>query len=323
VIQQGLPLFTVEIFFLRILLADLTLTHKSSVLPQVPIIPQPVLLNQDSLAKVKFDTLYSGSDTGLYETVITETKKKQAKDYAIKTGIEDFASTTIASRIEMQPTERTANNDYWTVIVFLVALSSLAWMRVMHSRRFGQLLTSFVANRYVKQLIREEFVLSHGASIALTTNFILVGSLFVYGAADYFDWNITGATGFTLYLQICAAIVATYVAKVIFMRLVQFLFNADYGLVEGRFNVFLSNQMLGLVLLPIVLGITYMQPDVRYVLILLSVGLVGLLFVYRLFRGILTALSYNVSKFYLFLYLCTLEILPLVVLIKVFVSEID
>jgi hypothetical protein len=85
---------------------------------------------------------------------------------------------------------------------------------------------------------------------------------------------------------------------------------------EYFFNIFIFNQMAGVVLFPIVLCILFskLTPE-----LFLYPGIVicAAFFLLRLFRGfVISTLEQNVGVLYIFLYLCGLEILPLLVLIK-------
>jgi hypothetical protein len=83
---------------------------------------------------------------------------------------------------------------------------------------------------------------------------------------------------------------------------------------QYQLNILIFNDIIGITLFPIAITAFYWNS-----LFLLTTGIVivSLLLTYQLFRGILTGLenkSYNL--FYLFLYLCTLEILPLLLIFK-------
>jgi hypothetical protein len=91
---------------------------------------------------------------------------------------------------------------------------------------------------------------------------------------------------------------------------------------EYIFNIFLSANAIGLFLFPVIICLEYANISARY---LMNIGLFMLLLFYtiRVLKGIAIAyVSGRFSVFHLFLYLCALEILPLIVLIKLLVSRI-
>jgi hypothetical protein len=94
-----------------------------------------------------------------------------------------------------------------------------------------------------------------------------------------------------------------------------------FFLTKGAFSyynstVFIYNRMVGLVLLPIISVVPFI--NTQFAPWLLYAGIVALiaLYFFRIFRGIQIGIKNRLSIFYLILYLCALEILPLLVLYK-------
>jgi hypothetical protein len=93
----------------------------------------------------------------------------------------------------------------------------------------------------------------------------------------------------------------------------------DNGLLrEYRFEVFSVCKILGLVFLPLaVLSMTLNQGSLSWVFPLAAFIFIAS-FVFRIIQGLAISFSYSVSPIYIILYLCTLEILPFILLISVF-----
>lgn len=219
--------------------------------------------------------------------------------------------------------KRETNSQYWTIAVFVLALALFAWVRLVHQRKLQQLFKCFISSRFVKQVMREELVLSHGASIVLAINFVIVTGLLL--------WLILPVNMLPPMLQnlnpiihyiLCIALVSIiYVVKTISIRIVHFIIKGDFGAAEYIYNLYLFNNMLGLFLMPLLIAIIFAPPQIGHVLLPASLIAVGVFYVLRLFRGVLTAIGYGAPPVYLFLYLCTLEILPLVVGYTWFMSK--
>jgi len=79
-------------------------------------------------------------------------------------------------------------------------------------------------------------------------------------------------------------------------------------------NILIYNLVLGILLLPLLLLIVYTYHEL---FLYIAGGLVLIMIFLRFMRGVAIGLSDpKFSLFHLFLYLCTLEILPLVVAAK-------
>jgi hypothetical protein len=84
---------------------------------------------------------------------------------------------------------------------------------------------------------------------------------------------------------------------------------------EYNFNTFLSAQGAGLFLLPLTFCVQYLRYPLEPFFIVAG-GVFVLFYAVRLIKGIFIGMeTRNFSAFHLFLYLCALEILPLIVLI--------
>ncbi len=123
---------------------------------------------------------------------------------------------------------------------------------------------------------------------------------------------------------ICAMSVSlVYFVKLIVISFLGYILKADQQVKEYFFNIFLINNFIGLLFLPLVIIMAYLPGAPPETIIKTGVGLFFASMIYRALRGVVIGSgNINFSLYHLFLYLCTLEILPLVVLIKLFVSKI-
>lgn len=117
-------------------------------------------------------------------------------------------------------------------------------------------------------------------------------------------------------------ITAAYFVKVLTIAAAGSLFRESAAASEYIYTVFLFIKAVGVLLLPITIALAYIPAIPPAVFVHAGLGLVVIAFLLRTFK-VLQAGTQNkaISSFYLFLYLCTLEILPLVVLIKVFMNS--
>jgi hypothetical protein len=116
--------------------------------------------------------------------------------------------------------------------------------------------------------------------------------------------------GFLFYLVLVGGIFGIYLIKRIGIRMVKLVADGDFGLGEYEFSVFLINRILGILLFPLGLLVAYAPIFYLPALIYTTAGVVLILFLYRLMRSLLTALETGVTPFYILFYICTLEILP-------------
>jgi hypothetical protein len=98
---------------------------------------------------------------------------------------------------------------------------------------------------------------------------------------------------------------------------------ADPGLLrEYLYVVFLVNKAAGIILLPLALGLIYLNVGALQKIFFACIVVLLILGLYRVVQGALLSVGYRVQKVYIILYLCTLEIMPLLVIIGAMNREI-
>ena len=213
----------------------------------------------------------------------------------------------------------------WVLLVLLPLLAGLAWIKATRPRRFPELFRMFVYQRFVRQSMREDDLLADFSSIVLALVFVFSGGLLLWEAGEALGIKVQvlgEQKGPLLFLVFSACLFGAYLLKFLGIRIMQFLFDTDRGLKEYLYTTWLTNVVLGLVLLPLVFTVVFSNWEGVTYLVWGGLGLAGLFYLYRIGRGIRIGIVNNVSVFYLFLYLCTLEILPLIVLTVLFTGQI-
>ena len=109
-----------------------------------------------------------------------------------------------------------------------------------------------------------------------------------------------------------------YTFKFLFIQFVGVVFNIYPVARQYAFNVYLLNNILGLLLIPLVAIAYYSGGPADTWAIYAGIALFIVFFVLRFLKSLsIEDVIAPVNLMYLFLYLCTLEILPLLVAIKV------
>jgi hypothetical protein len=235
-----------------------------------------------------------------------------------------FTEHELPSRNQLSPKERTKGNDGFFAIILFLGFILFVIVRVYSPRKLNQTFIAFVNPAALKQLLREEYAFTNRSSLLLLLIYLLTFPLFALQAArNYLHGAFLRADTpyhlFSAYLLILSIVFAAYLIKILTIRLMSSMFGFQAAGSEYIYTVLIFNKVIGLVIYPLVLLIAFAhQLNPGH---LLSTGMILLvtLLVYRILRLIQIGLSTaNVSFLYLFLYLCTLEILPFIVLIKLF-----
>ena len=85
-------------------------------------------------------------------------------------------------------------------------------------------------------------------------------------------------------------------------------------------QILLIYKNIGIFFIPLIIAIAYIQENLRIYLIITGIVLFIGGYFFRFVKGIQIIIKKDVLLFYLILYLCTLEILPVVIYCKFFSS---
>lgn len=206
----------------------------------------------------------------------------------------------------------------WLFFVLFLVIALLTWLKVFYRKNVMQIFEAFFSNTIANQIVRDENILVQRASVLLTITFNLAAALLLYLLSEIYDWQVPYAgSGFSKFIIFALLISFAYTAKFIVLKVSGFLFRIDKPIATYIFNIFIINNVLGILLLLLVIGLAYLPSTVTTYLIAAAAMFVCFAYIYRFLRGLVIGFSYNsFSNIYLFLYLCALEIAPLLIIIK-------
>jgi hypothetical protein len=146
--------------------------------------------------------------------------------------------------------------------------------------------------------------------------YLLCGGLMLYIIEERFSLSPYGLQGILLYLFNLAMLTGLFFGRIILVNLTGFLFNQIGIFREYLYNAFIFNKILSFVVLPLLLFVLYTQGMVQEVLFWITLAVVLVVLGMRVVRGVVFSFKKDVLLFYMFLYLCALELVPLVLLYR-------
>jgi hypothetical protein len=273
-----------------------------------------------SAGSAKKDTLFKSMKTGTpvkVQSIQNEDTVAIYKTEPAKPG--NFFRGHALKVVHKSPQPLNKNTPDWIFPLIVLIIAAFAWLRAFYNKYFIQIVTAFFNNNLANQIVRDENILVQRASILLNLVFNLVTALFLYFVSVHFNWSMGGMSfGLNRYIFFALVVSAAYALKFLVLKICGYLFRIDKEMATYIFNIFLINNVVGTLLIPMVLLFAFSTMVSASTLIIVSVFFIlgGLL--YRIFRGISAGFSSPAfSLYYLFLYLCALEIAPLIVLIKI------
>ncbi len=236
-----------------------------------------------------------------------------------------FFSHHMLKRTSSNPKALNSYPSDWVFILLFISSFLFVWSYYSYSKRFKQILSACFTNRGINQLSRDGDLFKERISIALFTVYVITFSMFCFQLMRYF-FNIKafGFYNIVTFLKILASIFILLFVKWMISKFIAHVFKNQIASNIFLLNSLVFNIVSGVFLLPLVILNFYSNPFISKLILPFVVIMLLLFNTIRYIRYIIIGISYSkFSQLYLFLYLCTLEILPVLILIKISIGLIS
>ncbi len=217
-----------------------------------------------------------------------------------------FDSSSV--EIPMTLTSKENGSHFYLGILLFIAFLVLAFVRTSNSKAIISLGVLFLTATNVDQRLKETMRLSSFSSIGLLLNYFLVS--FVCNMLLFETIGLLSATT-NLWLSILIPF-SLFVIQFIPIYLFLLISGTNFPIVSFSANTLIGLQLNGLIYTLIAL-VWILNPQWSFVLMVLFTVLLLLFGVSRLIKNSYLVLTEGVAWYYIILYFCTLEILPLFV----------
>lgn len=208
-------------------------------------------------------------------------------------------------------------------LLLIATMASLLLLTILVTLFRGQLsraYRAFISDNMLNQLQREFeggggfpyylyyllFVFTAGFYL-----FLLTHQLGYYLAPTPF-WSLVYSMGF---------VAAFFIAKHLILSFIGFVFPVQKETATYNLTIMVFNIVLGLILIVANLLLAYVSEELFQVLAYGTLGAIGAVYVFLALRGLLLGSRFLAfHKFHFLLYICTVEIAPIVIIAKLIIS---
>lgn len=231
-----------------------------------------------------------------------------------ETAASPFTSHRLQAKNDLPVVHRPEHPD-WIFAILVTGFLLVAWTTVFYYKRFITALYATFSKRHLSQMAREGNLLRERIAVSLSAVYILTMSLMIYQANEfYFQWHDPVLNGFRLFLIIMLLVVLFWALKLFAMNLLSMVFKTHQSNHEYVVNIVLFSALASLILLPLMVLSIYLN---SWTILIICLIINAIIFIIRFIKGmIIGAQLTRFSYLFLFVYLCALELLPLVVILK-------
>jgi hypothetical protein len=199
------------------------------------------------------------------------------------------------------------------VLIFIILL--LALIKKSFPKYFNSIFSLSFQATFRQTQTREQMSQNFFPAFMLNVLFILSGGMFITLFAQFYQF--TSIPFWQLFIYATTMLALVYLVKYFVIVFAGWVFNAPEAATDYRFIVFLINKLIGILFIPILFVIAYTNNDAKKIAITVALCVAGLLFALRyLISLVRIRKNLNLTAFHFFIYLCAVEIMPLLVLYK-------
>ena len=246
--------------------------------------------------------------------------RKKARSTTTSTDLKEEVETTIQNPVTPAgDTSLRAKRFVFSAVILDLIL--VAILLTLLRNYFQKSISSFFNDNLLSQVFRER---EAGTLIP----FLIFYFLFFYNLA-LFIFLLTGFYGIPLkqgalisFLYILSGVILAFFGKHLLLRIVGYIFPVDKELRKYSFTIMIFGIVTGFFLLLANLLIAYSPAVMTKYVVFSSFGIIILIYLFRSLRGVFIANKYFwFHKFHFLLYICTVEIAPAVIVLKLILNE--
>lgn len=216
-----------------------------------------------------------------------------------------FGDGTIAT-IPSELNLRGNNLSHQVIPLVIISFLMITFAKFQNNSIFRSLFKLLISNKSFEQILKEELKLSSSSSIALVVNYFFIISTCVFLSIQAtMKVSMSFSIGFALAIP-----AGVFMLQLLSLWIIGIITKEIKLVVVPLYETVVIIEFIGFLLFFLAL-IWVLNPQFSFYFLRAFGFLLALGFVLRFLKGLLSVLQKGVSWYYIILYFCTLEILPL------------
>ena len=204
----------------------------------------------------------------------------------------------------------------WYFIYLFTLLGIYAWINIYYGNVITQIYQSSTNFKAANRMFKNTGQLQSQLDLVLYLFYFLSMGFLLYYLEQKVQIFPYGLKGGMLLLFNIALLAGLFLGRLMIHNIAGLLFSSLKIVREYLYNMFVFNKLMGQVVLPLTFLLVYTRGTLQQVVFWTSIVIVLGILILRLLRGLQFSYKKEVLIFYMFLYLCALEIAPLVLLYR-------
>jgi hypothetical protein len=214
------------------------------------------------------------------------------------------------------------DSSVFRFILVVFILSMVAFLLTILRSVAVKSFSAFLNNNMLNQLYREQEGRGVSPFVLLYVMFLMNVGIFLYFCMDIFDVRpINNEIG--LFFLCLGASFGLFLGKHLLLSMISFIFPVKKEVSRYHFLMIIYGIIIGFLMVPFNLFLAFGPETALRNAVFILLVLIGLAYAYRYFRAMAIASKFLVfHKFHFVLYICTIEIMPAIIILKIAQSGI-
>lgn len=230
------------------------------------------------------------------------------------TEVPQEAATPVAPIVKSPPissASEQSNFMFWSLLAMIILFALLL---TLYRSFIGKIYRAFTNDNILRLLHREQGHFVTFPFLLLYLLFFINGGIFSFLVARHFSW-VPHEFSILLYCMLGLGVI--FLGKHIILKVVETIFPVSKEIRQYSFTIVIFSIILGVILIPFNILIAYAPPAIATIALYGALLAVLALYLFRGLRSLFIASKYlTLHKFHFFMYLCTVEIAPVLILLK-------
>lgn len=280
---------------------------KLSILCLISLLIVPVGISQDIMGlqdSLPMDTALLEGDTALLMPIDSY---KDQEVYITEYQLAEYFEYTDKSE-----------HDSWIFIILIFQGIIIGSLRFFYYKDFRNLFTSITNIYLANQIFREQESTLTISGILFNINMFISG-----GVLSYFFFNYSGINvelvGFELIMVSILTLIGFYIVRNLTIWLISNLFVFGQKILLVKFHTNVLYRAYALLIYPLLFVAAFSPEIFAGLVLIIALGGLFLMLILKYLRGLLIIKDYlKLFGLYIIFYICTLEIVPVLGLVKIF-----
>ena len=272
--------------------------------------------------KIEIDTLHKSKDSLFFSPIL----KNNVDNNYVSSEDSLFSDPILYSVRETNlPLLNTHKRDVgysrsaWFIAVLVVLLIIFSKIRLSYSKLSSDIFSGFFRYRYILKIYDTKNIRNDLGYVLMNLLFLISIPLFIFQLSIFKGYM--DIPDYRMFLIIMGGIMGFFASRILLVRFIGAVFKGGKEANEYIFNLLMHFKVAGIIIFPLTVCIPYIFSSVVPTLGGIGLLVIALAYFLSIFRGIKILYQKHVSLFYMILYLCALEIVPALIVLKFLVIK--